>query len=56
MYVTAKSDAALVADACDPLPDDTPDLSQFLVLVKRGTCFFDDKLQNVQDKGGKLVL
>lgn len=27
-------------DACDPLPDDTPDLSKFIVIVRRGTCTF----------------
>ena len=27
-------------DACDPLPDDTPDLSKFVVIVRRGTCTF----------------
>lgn len=25
-------------DACDPLPDDTPDLSDFVVLIRRGEC------------------
>ena len=38
IYITAKSAADLNADACNPLPDDTPDLSQFVVLTKRGTC------------------
>ncbi len=34
------NDTTVVDDACDPLPDDTPDLSGFVVLVRRGTCTF----------------
>ncbi|KAF5371300.1 hypothetical protein D9758_004263 [Tetrapyrgos nigripes] len=50
------NDTTVVDDACNPLPDDTPDLSGFLVVVRRGTCSFVQKLQNIADKGGKLTL
>ncbi|KAI0339940.1 subtilisin-like protease [Trametopsis cervina] len=44
------------ADACNPLPDSTPDLSGKVVIVRRGTCAFVTKLQNIADKGGNAVL
>ncbi|KAI0779500.1 subtilisin-like protease [Fomes fomentarius] len=50
------NDTAVVDDACDPLPDDTPDLSKFVVLVRRGTCTFVQKLTNVAAKGAKVTL
>lgn len=34
------TDTTVADDACDPLPDSTPDLSKFLVVVRRGTCTF----------------
>ena len=34
------TDTTVVDDACNPLPDSTPDLSKFLVIVRRGTCTF----------------
>ncbi|KIM30503.1 hypothetical protein M408DRAFT_286696 [Serendipita vermifera MAFF 305830] len=43
-------------DACDPLPADTPDLSGFVVLIRRGTCAFVDKLANVAAKGARVAL
>jgi hypothetical protein len=39
VFVTS-NDTTVVDDACNPLPDDTPDLSKFIVLVRRGTCTF----------------
>lgn len=44
------------ANACAPLPDDTPDLSEYIVLVRRGTCNFVQKLANVVDKGARYVI
>lgn len=44
------------ANACSPLPDDTPDLSGKLVLIRRGSCTFVQKVQNVVDKGAKYVM
>ena len=34
------TDTTVVDDACNPLPDSTPDLSGFVVIVRRGTCTF----------------
>ena len=56
LYVTAKSEADLVADACEPLADDTPDLSQFVVLVKRGSCTLGTKIKNVEAKNATMIL
>lgn len=44
------------ANACEPLPDDTPDLSEYLVLIRRGSCTFVQKVQNVVDKGARYVM
>ncbi|KAG7086750.1 hypothetical protein E1B28_002682 [Marasmius oreades] len=49
------NDTTAVDDACDPLPDSTPDLSSFLVVVRRGTCSFVQKLTNIAAKGGRLT-
>lgn len=34
------TDTTVEDDACNPLPDDTPDLSQFVVIIRRGGCSF----------------
>ncbi|EON99722.1 putative minor extracellular protease vpr protein [Phaeoacremonium minimum UCRPA7] len=44
------------ANACEALPADTPDLSGYVVLVRRGTCTFVTKLANVAAKGAKYVI
>ncbi|KAK4159703.1 subtilisin-like serine protease [Cladorrhinum sp. PSN259] len=44
------------ADACDPLPDDTPDLSKGIVLIRRGTCDFSVKQANAAKFGAKRIL
>jgi len=56
VYTTANSPADLAVDACNPLPPGTPDLSQFLVLTRRGTCLLSDKLQNLENAGAKVIL
>ncbi|GJJ15901.1 hypothetical protein Clacol_010179 [Clathrus columnatus] len=43
IYATS-NDTTVIDDACNPLPDDTPDLSKFLVITQ--------KLQNIANKGG----
>ncbi|UNI19341.1 hypothetical protein JDV02_005530 [Purpureocillium takamizusanense] len=43
-------------DGCDPLPDSTPDLSNKIVLIRRGTCYFTDKATNAAAKGAKYIL
>ncbi|KDQ27552.1 hypothetical protein PLEOSDRAFT_1112600 [Pleurotus ostreatus PC15] len=50
------TDVTVVDDACNPLPDSTPDLSGFVVIVRRGTCTFVQKLGNVAAKGAKVTL
>lgn len=49
-------DTTIADDGCSPLPDSTPDLSNYIVLVRRGTCTFVQKAQNVAAKGAKYLL
>jgi Subtilase family/Fn3-like domain len=56
VFVTATSPADLADDACNPLPPGTPDLSQYLVLTRRGTCLLSDKLTNLENAGAKFIL
>ncbi|PNH33502.1 hypothetical protein BJF96_g3219 [Verticillium dahliae] len=55
LYATSL-DAELFDDACDPLPSDTPDLSNRIVLIRRGTCTYDEKAANAADKGAKYIM
>ncbi|KAJ7594531.1 subtilisin-like protease [Mycena floridula] len=50
------NDTTVVDDACNPLPDSTPDLSPFVVIVRRGTCSFAQKIGNIQAKGATVAL
>ncbi|KAK7692411.1 hypothetical protein QCA50_004036 [Cerrena zonata] len=50
------TDTTVADDACNALPDSTPDLSKFLVIVRRGTCTFVQKLTNIAAKGGNVAL
>lgn len=43
-------------DACSPLPSDTPDLSNNIILVRRGGCTYATKVKNVASKGGKYII
>jgi hypothetical protein len=43
-------------DACNPLPDSTPDLSGFTVLIRRGNCTLLSKVENVAKKGARVAL
>ncbi|KAF9264126.1 subtilisin-like protease [Marasmius fiardii PR-910] len=54
IYATS-NDTTVVDDACNPLPDSTPDLSPYLVVVRRGSCTFAQKLTNIAAKGGNLT-
>ncbi|KAG7446685.1 pyrolysin [Guyanagaster necrorhizus] len=49
------NDTTVVDDACSALPDSTPDLSSFLVIVRRGTCPFTQKLANIAAKGATVA-
>lgn len=39
VYATS-TNTTIADDACNPLPEGTPDLSKFVVVVRRGTCTF----------------
>lgn len=49
-------DTTDVANGCEPYPDSTPDLSDKIVLVRRGTCTFVQKVTNAVNKGAKYVI
>ncbi|KAG4432961.1 hypothetical protein IFR05_011556 [Cadophora sp. M221] len=46
----------IASDGCEPLPDSTPDLSEYIVLVRRGICTFELKANNIAAKGAKRVI
>ncbi|KAJ8076300.1 hypothetical protein PM082_000719 [Marasmius tenuissimus] len=50
------NDTTVTDDACSPLSEGTPDLSPFLVVVRRGTCSPVDQLTNIAEKGGQVAL
>ena len=56
LFVTAKSDDYLIADACSPLPVNTPDLRNYLVLTRRGTCTALSKVTNLAAAGARFIL
>ncbi|KAK4150861.1 minor extracellular protease [Chaetomidium leptoderma] len=49
-------DTADPANGCDPYPESTPDLSGHIVLIRRGSCTFVQKVENAAAKGAKYVL
>ncbi|KAF8800239.1 subtilisin-like protease [Phlegmacium glaucopus] len=55
VYATS-NDTTVTNDACDPLPATTPDLSSFVVIVRRGACPFNQQISNVAAKGAKVAL
>ncbi|TFK66528.1 subtilisin-like protease [Pluteus cervinus] len=55
IYATS-TNTSVADDACDPLPDDTPDLSKYVVVVRRGSCTFGQKLDNLASKGANMTL
>ncbi len=44
------------ANGCDPLPNSTTSLSNYIVLIRRGACFFTQKAQNAADRGAKYII
>lgn len=53
------NDSASTRDACDPLPDDTPDLADKLVLLRipdNKNCYPIDQGTNVAAKGGRFLM
>ncbi|CAH7666967.1 peptidase S8/S53 domain-containing protein [Phakopsora pachyrhizi] len=55
VFMTPNSDTT-EEDACKPFPADTPDLSKYMVVIKRGTCLFSEKVKNAKAKGAKRIL
>ncbi|KAJ6441546.1 subtilisin [Purpureocillium lavendulum] len=49
-------DTSIANDACSPLPDGTPDLSDKVVLIRRGECTYAIKVTNAMAKGAKRFL
>ncbi|GAA5989001.1 hypothetical protein JCM5350_001746 [Sporobolomyces pararoseus] len=55
VYFTS-TDSTITNDGCSPLPDSTPNLANYVTVVQRGSCTFDQKMSNVAAKGGKVML
>lgn len=53
---TASFNTTDPAGGCDAYPADTPDLSGYIVLVRRGTCTFVQKATNAAAFGAKYIL
>ncbi|KAJ8120655.1 hypothetical protein ONZ43_g2690 [Nemania bipapillata] len=53
---TPSFDTTDPAMGCDPFPADTPDLSGNIVLIRRGTCTFVQKVTNAANAGAKYVM
>ncbi|KAL0936376.1 Minor extracellular protease vpr 2 [Colletotrichum truncatum] len=49
-------DTKITGEACSPLPDTTPDLSNVIVLIRRGSCTPYVKQTNVEKFGAQYVL
>ncbi|KAG5953925.1 hypothetical protein E4U53_007837 [Claviceps sorghi] len=43
-------------DGCGPLPANTPDLSKYIVILRRGTCYSWEKANHAIAKGAKYIL
>ncbi|KAL4867991.1 hypothetical protein BDV12DRAFT_108997 [Aspergillus spectabilis] len=48
--------ASVESDACTPFPATTPDISDKIVLIRRGGCKFADKAKNAANAGAKNIL
>ncbi|KAG6009433.1 hypothetical protein E4U21_002348 [Claviceps maximensis] len=49
-------DPTVVDDGCSPFPGTTPDLSKYVVLVRRGTCTFTQKATYAAAKGARYIM
>ncbi|KAF4456012.1 putative subtilisin-like serine protease [Fusarium austroafricanum] len=49
-------DTSVPDDGCDAFPKNTPDLSKYIVLLRRGTCTFDQKATNAVKAGAKYIV
>lgn len=50
------NDTTSVTDACDALNEDTPDLSDRVVLLRVGNCSLETQAKNLAAKGAQYVL
>jgi hypothetical protein len=55
VYATSLNNT-VTDDACNPLPATTPDLSGYILLIRRGTCTFVSKLANAAEFGARYFL
>jgi hypothetical protein len=61
VYAISNS-SGVTNDACRPLPSDTPDLSNVLVLIRESprsaadSCTDRDQVSNLADRGAKYVM
>lgn len=55
IYATS-TNTSVTDDACNPLPSSTPNLANYVVIIRRGTCTFVSKLQNAAAFGAKYFL
>ncbi|KAG8665486.1 hypothetical protein FPOAC2_10561 [Fusarium poae] len=49
-------DTGVHDDGCDEFPKNTPDLSKYIVLLRRGSCTFNAKAANAVKAGAKYVM
>ncbi|KAK7053257.1 hypothetical protein VNI00_003883 [Paramarasmius palmivorus] len=47
---------SITDDACNPLPDNTPNLTDYITLIRRGNCTFVQKATNAYAKGAQTIL
>ncbi|KAH9816858.1 subtilisin protease [Melampsora americana] len=55
IYATANS-TNVTNDACDALPSSTPNLTDFVVLIRVGSCWFDTQARNAHAMGASKIL
>ncbi|KAI0044850.1 subtilisin-like protease [Auriscalpium vulgare] len=55
IYATS-TNTSVVDDACAELPDSTPDLSNYVTIVRAGSCSFYWKASQLASKGANLIL
>ncbi|KAG6133306.1 hypothetical protein E4U12_002843 [Claviceps purpurea] len=49
-------DPTIKNDACAPFPANTPDLSKYIVIIRRGTCDPSEKIKNAMAKGARYLI
>ncbi|KAK2935390.1 Peptidase S8, subtilisin-related [Fusarium oxysporum f. sp. vasinfectum] len=49
-------DTSVADDGCDEWPKNTPDLGNYIVLLRRGSCTFDAKAANAVKAGAKYIM